>query len=142
MDSASDASKIYSPLIHVRSLPETMAPKEAHGGRYLRMELEDLDSLAKLSYDVEHSGYPLFLFPWKCGWLLGVFISFGDEDDDPYFCHVCLDEDPKKPFLRHSAQNGTRPSFVDSPDDHGYFYFKIIRLRETHPLVEHADLCN
>ena len=141
VDSISDRSKMYSPLIRIKSLPESLRPGKGDDDRYMRLELEDLDSLAKLSYGAENS-LPLFLFPEGNGWYLGAFMNFGEDDDDAYFCYVSLGEDPKKPFLKHSANNGAEPSFVDSPADHGYSYVKIIRLRDAHPLIEHVKLQN
>ena len=129
-------------MVLARSLPQGLKPGNVNGNLYSRMELEDLDSLAKLSCDLSSDSYPLFLFPSGDRWILGVFMSFGEDSDDAYFCYVALDEDPKKPFLRHSAHNNSPPSFVDSPADHGYSYVKIIRLRSTHPLIDDAKICN
>ena len=140
-DSTSDRSRLYSPIIRIKGVPESLKPGGADDGGCPCMELEDLDSLAKLSEGLEDESFPLFAFP-SCGkWLLGVFMNFSD-DGEAYFCHVVLDDDPKMPFLRYSPSNGVEPSFVDCPSDHGYSYIKIIRLKAAHPLIENGRLSN
>lgn len=137
VDSITDTAHLYSPIVRVRTLPEKLKPGGSANGKYMGVELEDLDSLAKMSYGVENVIFPLFAFPSGKKWILGIFMNFNDEDN-AYFCYVILDEDPKMPFLRHSTQNGTEPSFVSHPSDHGYSYIKIIRLKGEHPLVDHG----
>ncbi|NIQ05306.1 MAG: hypothetical protein GWO20_06130, partial [Candidatus Korarchaeota archaeon] len=82
--------------------------------KYQPIELEDLASLAKLSYGFEEAPFPLFAYPHEGKWLLGVFMNFNDEGGS-YFCHVVLDRDPGKPFLKYSTSNGTEPKFVENP---------------------------
>ncbi len=98
-------------------------------------------SLAKLSFGFEEAPFPLFSFPFKGKWLMGVFMNFNEEGVS-YFCHVVMGEEPKKPFLKYSTNNGTDPSLVDSPSEHGYSYIKIIKLKETHPLVDYDQIQN
>ena len=141
VDSTSDSSKLYSPIIRIKSLPKTLLPGNGTLDRYQPIELEDLSSLAKLTWGFEETPFPLFLFPRLEKWLLGVFMNFTEEGTS-YFCHVVLDSDPKKPFVKFSSTNGSEPSFVDNPSEHGYSYIKIIKLRETHPLVDYAHLQN
>jgi hypothetical protein len=73
--------------------------------------------------------------------MMGVFMNFNEEGAS-YFCHVVLDKDPEKPFLKYATNNGTEPSFVENPQEHGYSYIKIIKLKETHPLVNYVQLQN
>ena len=98
-------------------------------------------SLAKLTWGFDEIPFPLFLFPHGQKWLIGVFMNFNEEGTS-YFCHVTLDSDPKKPFLKFSTNNGIDPLFVDSPSEHGYSYIKIIKLKETHPLVNYEHIQN
>jgi hypothetical protein len=140
VNSTSDASKLYSPIVRIKSLPETLRPGNGTLDRYQPIELEDLASLAKLTWGFEENPFPLFLFPHKDKWLLGFFMNFTEEGTS-YFCHVVLDNDPKKPFLKFSNTH-SEPSFVQNPSEHGYSYVKIIKLKDTHPLVDYGHLQN
>ena len=141
VDSTSDNSKMYSPIVRIKSLPKTLRPGNGTLDRYQPIELEDMSSLAKLTWGFEETPFPLVLFPHLEKWLLGVFMNFTEEGTS-YFCHVVLDSDPKKPFVKFSSTNNSEPSFVDNPSEHGYSYMKIIKLRDTHPLVDYAHLQN
>ena len=141
VDTTSDSSKLYSPIVRIKSLPKTLKPGNGTLDRYQPIELEDMSSLAKLTWGFEDIPFPLFLFPHNDKWLLGVFMNFHEEGTS-YFCHVLLDNEPDKPFLKFSTSNVIEPVFVDSPSEHGYSYIKIIKLKETHPLVDYAHLQN
>ena len=140
VNSTSDASRLYSPIVRIKSLPDTLKPGNGTADRYEPIELEDLASLTKLTYGFEENPFPLFLFPRNNIWLIGVFMNFAEEGTS-YFCHVVLDNDPQKPFLKFT-NNDSEPSFVKIPSDHGYSYMKIIRLKDTHPLVNYGHLQN
>ena len=141
VDTTSDASKLYSPIVKIKSLPKTLKPGNGTLDRYQPIELEDLSSLAKLTWGFDEIPFPLFLFPHNDKWLIGVFMNFTDEGTS-YFCHVVLDNDPQKPFIKFSSTNGSEPIFVENPSEHGYSYIKIIKLKETHPLVDYGHLQN
>jgi len=141
VDTTSDASKLYSPIVRIKSLPKTLQPGNGTLDRYQPIQLEDMSSLAKLTWGMEEIPFPLFLFPHNDKWLIGVFMNFNDEGTS-YFCHVVLDSDPQNPFLKFSTSNGTQPTFVENPSEHGYSYIKIIKLKDTQPLVDHAHLQN
>lgn len=141
VNSTNDSTKLYSPIVKIKTLPSSLKPGNGTEDKYHPIELEDLASLAKLSYGFEDAPFPLFCFPHNDKWLMGVFMNFNEEGTS-YFCHVSLQDDPKKPFLKYSTQNGTQPAFVDHPIDHGFSYLKIIRLKETHPLVDYDQLQN
>jgi len=100
-----------------------------------------LASLAKLSFGFEDAQFPLFSFPYNGKWMIGVFMNFNEEGAS-YFCHVVLDKNPEKPFLKYSTNNGIDPAFVKNPEEHGYSYIKIIKLKDTHPLVNYGQLQN
>lgn len=139
-ESAGDASSTYSPIVRVRSLPASLGPGSGACEMYHPVVLEDLASLARLSYAFEDSPFPLFAFPRGAEWLVGMFMTLS-EDGASYFCHVRSGERPAAPFLRFSASDGgAAPSFVGAPDEHGYNYAKVIRLRGAHPLVDYAQL--
>ncbi|QLH07491.1 hypothetical protein [Nitrosopumilus ureiphilus] len=141
VDTTSDASKLYSPIVRIKSLPKSLQPGNGTLDRYQPIELEDMSSLAKLTWGFEETPFPLFLFPCNDKWLIGVFMNFNDEGIS-YFCHVVLDSDPEKPFLKFSTTNGTLPTFAENPSEHGYSYIKIIKLKDTHPLVDYGHLQN
>ncbi|MEK0338169.1 MAG: hypothetical protein QQN41_12115, partial [Nitrosopumilus sp.] len=90
VDSTSDASKLYSPIVKIKSLPKTLRPGNGTLDRYQPIELEDMSSLAKLTWGFEEIPFPLFLFPYSDKWLIGVFMNFNEEGTS-YFCHVVLD---------------------------------------------------
>ena len=141
VNSTSDSSKLYSPIVRIKSLPKTLKPGNGTLDRYQPIELEDMFSLAKLTWGFDEVPFPLFLFPHSEKWLLGVFMNFHEEGTS-YFCHVVLDHDPAKPFLKFSLSTDSEPVFVENPSEHGYSYVKIIKLKETHPLVDYGHLQN
>ena len=141
VNSTSDTSKLYSPIVRIKSLPKTLKPGNGTLDRYQPIELEDMSSLAKLTWGFEEIPFPLFLFPRDSKWLLGIFMNFNEEGTS-YFCYVVLDKDPQKPFMKFSPTNGSEPIFVENPSEHGYSYIKIIKLKDTHPLVAYDHLQN
>jgi len=141
VNTTSDASKLYSPIIKIKSLPKTLRPGNGTLDRYQPIELEDMSSLAKLTWGFDEIPFPLFLFPYNDKWLIGVFMNFNEEGTS-YFCHVVLDSDPQKPFIKFTSTNGSEPIFVEDPSEHGYSYVKIIKLKDTHPLVDYGHLQN
>lgn len=139
VDTTSDASQLYSPIVKIKSLPSSLKPGNGTDDKYLPIELEDLSSLAKLTWGFDEIPFPLFSFPNKGRWLVGVFMNFSDEGSS-YFCYVVLDSEPPKPYLKFTTNNGAEPTFVSSPTEHGYSYIKIIKLKDAHPLVDYDQL--
>lgn len=129
---------LYSPIVRVKTLPPSLKQetKTEELNYYDLLELEDLESLVKLSYGFEEAPFPLFAFPNGDKWMIGVFMNFNESDEVSYFCHVILDKEPPKPFLKYSSQNGVEPSFTPSVSEHGYSYLKVIKLKDKHPLVK------
>lgn len=136
-DSMTDSTRLYSPIVGIKSLPDNLKAGNGTDVKYSPLELDDLASLVKLTFNFEETSIPLFMFPIKDKHAVGVFMNF-NEDGPSYFCHVKLDTDTSKAFLKHTASNGAKPEFVDVPSGHGYSYVKIIRLKDTHPLVDHV----
>jgi hypothetical protein len=138
VDSISESTKLYSPIVKIKSLPPSLRQQlqDEHKNRYELIELEDLASLAKISYGYEEAPFPLFAFPRDNKWLVGVFMNF-NEDGPSYFCHVTLDSEPDQPFLKYAMNNGNAPVFSANLNEHGYSYIKIIKLKETHPLINY-----
>lgn len=129
---------LYSPIVRVKTLPSSLKQetKTEDLNYYEPLELEDLESLVKLSYGFEEAPFPLFAFPNDDKWMVGVFMNFNESDEVSYFCHVTLDKEPLNPFLKYSSQNGVDPSFTRSVSEHGYSYLKIIKLKDKHQLVK------
>jgi hypothetical protein len=138
VNTVSNPMYIYSPIVRLKTLPETMKPETTSVSEvvYEPIELEDLTSLIKLSYGFEESPFPLFAFPSYAKWHLGVFMNFNESDERSYFCHVKLDYEPTKPFLKYSSKDGWEPSFVNTVSDHGYSFLKVIKLKGEHSLVK------
>ncbi|MEE8181419.1 MAG: hypothetical protein V3T67_06240 [Nitrosopumilaceae archaeon] len=141
VNSTIDTARLYSPIIKIKSLPASLRSGSGIVDKYHSIELEDMASLAKLSYGFEDSPFPLFSFPFKDKWLMGVFMNFSEEGIS-YFCHIVMDEEPKRSFLKFATNNGIQPSIVDDPNEHGYSYIKIIKLKDTHPLVDYDQVHN
>ena len=131
VENTNDTSKLYSPIIKIKDLPDILKDGSDEGTKYHPVRLEDMASLAKLSYGLDEVPFPLFTFPHGEKWLMGLFMNF-NEDGPSYFLYVQIDEKPKMPFLRYSLNNGKMPEFVDSPEGHGYTYIKIIKSSGTH----------
>src|SRR5574342_638545 len=114
---------LYSPIVRVKTLPPSLKQetKTEDLNYYEPLELEDLESLVKLSYGFEEAPFPLFVFPNGDKWLIGVFMNFNESDEVSYFCHVVLD---------------IEPSFTPSVSEHGYSYLKVIKLKDKHMLVK------
>ncbi|MGI0082750.1 MAG: hypothetical protein ACREAF_00365 [Nitrosopumilaceae archaeon] len=129
---------LYSPIVRVKSLPPSLKPETSKDSEcvYEPLELEDLASLVKLSYGFEESPFPLFAFSDGNKWVMGVFMNFNESDDVSYFCHVKLDNEPAKPFLKYSSKDGMEPAFAGTVSEHGYSYLKVIKLKDKHPLVK------
>lgn len=135
VDTISEPTKLYSPIVKIKELPPSLRQNQDDlMEKYELLELEDLASLAKLSYGYDEAPFPLFAFKHKEKWLLGVFMNFNEEGPS-YFCHVALDSEPNQPFLKSSMYNANAPVFTDNLNEHGYTYIKIIKLNETHPLI-------
>ena len=141
VNSTIDTARLYSPIVKIKSLPASLRSGSGTVDKYHPIELEDMASLAKLSYGFEDSPFPLFSFPFKDKWLMGVFMNFSEEGIS-YFCHIVMDEEPKRSFLKFATNNGIQPSIVDDPNEHGYSYIKIIKLKDTHPLVDYDQVHN
>ena len=89
--------------------------------------------------DIVHVGDKYPPVKKKDKWLMGVFLNF-NEDGPSYFCHVSLDEEPTKPFLKYTTSKNSEPEFVNHTGDHGYSYIKIIKLKDSHPLVDYDQI--
>jgi hypothetical protein len=138
VDAISEPTKLYSPIVKIKALPASLRQNgDDQFEKYELLELEDLASLAKMSYGYDEAPFPLFAFPHKDKWLLGVFMNFNEEGPS-FFCYVTLDSEPALPFLKYAMHNGNMPVFTNNLNEHGYTYIKIIKLGEPHPLINYA----
>ena len=137
VNTITNSTYLYSPIVRVKTLPPSLKQETNQDLEcvYDPLELEDLASLVKLSYGFE-SPFPLFAFSSGSKWLLGVFMNFNESDEVSYFCHVTQNNEPTKPFLKYSSNDGMEPSFANSVSEHGYSYLKVIKLKDKHPLVK------
>ena len=138
VNTITNSTYLYSPIVRVKTLPPSLKQetKTEDLNYYEPLELEDLESLVKLSYGFEEAPFPLFAFSNGDKWMIGVFMNFNESDEVSYFCHVTLDKEPPNPFLKYSSHNGIVPSFTPSVSEHGYSYLKVIKLKDKHPLVK------
>ena len=125
----------YSPIINLNSLPKKFVinPKKIKD-KFNPISIEDLGSLARLTYDPELSDEPdltLFLFPLKRKWVIGHITKIDFNDTIYFFNYVTLDEDPSKPFLQYSTTDDKIPVFTDR-FQHGLFYLPVIKLKKSH----------
>jgi len=127
----------YAPIIHLSSLPSSfnINPKKIDD-KFKPIQVEDLGSLARLTYDPELPDEPdltLVLFPKKQKWIIGYLTSIDLDEVVYFFNYVILDKEPPTPFLRYSIQDAKAPVFVDK-FQHGYSYLPIIKLKQSHEI--------
>ena len=68
VSSATDSARLYSPIVKIKSLPASLKSGNGIGDKYHPIELEDMASLAKLSFGFEEAPFPLFSFPFNGKW--------------------------------------------------------------------------
>jgi len=127
----------YAPIINLHSLPSTFVlnPKKIED-KFTPIHVEDLDSLARLTYDPElpdESDLTLFVFPKKSKWIIGYVTSLDLEEALYFFNYVMLDKEPVKPFLQYSTNDNKIPVFTDK-FQHGLTYLPIVKLKDCHPI--------
>ena len=127
----------YSPIVHLSSLPSTFVinPKKINE-KFIPVHVEDLGSLARLTYDPELPDEPdltLFMFPQKTKWIIGYITSLDLEDILYFFYYVILDKEPSKPFLQYSTNDNKTPVFTDK-FQHGLSYLPVVKLKESHAI--------
>lgn len=127
----------YAPIVHLSALPSTLIinPKKIKD-KFTPIKIEDLGSLARLTYDPELPEEPdltLFMFPRKKKWIIGYITSVNLEDTLYFFNYVTLDNEPAKPFLQYSTNDDKTPIFTDK-FEHGLSYLPVVKLKESHPI--------
>ena len=127
----------YAPIVNLSSLPPKFIvnPKKVDG-KFIPVHIEDLGSLARLTYDPESPDeldLTLFLFPQKTKWIIGYITSLDLEDILYFFNYVTLDKEPTKPFLQYSTNDDKTPVFTDK-FQHGLSYLPVVKLKNGHPM--------
>ncbi len=131
----------YAPIIHMASEISPLPVKsEKIADMFNPIRVQDLGSLARLTYDPEFPEEHAFLyaFPNNTSWILGHVTSL--EMDEVYynFNYVELESEPVKSFIKYCGTHEQDPEFSDT-FDHGYSYLPIIKIKNNHPLFGFSD---
>jgi len=140
VDAASNAAS-YAPIIHVNSEPclthmEVGPPADDIPDVLHPIELADLGSLARLTYDPDFPDEPdpvIYAVPVGGLWALGYVAAYEMEEAHYVFYHVMRDAKPDKPFLRYGHDRAQEPELSDRIE-HGYVYMPIVTVRDQHPI--------
>jgi hypothetical protein len=139
VESASTPSYIYSPVIHVLKMPSILEHKREFHQKFLAAQVADLASLVKLAtYKMLYEEPPLPLYSFKNGtsWIVGSFARLDDYEEASLFFYTRMKEEPSTGFVKYSPANIADTGFSKRTDEHGFYYVKVIKLAEKHPLVE------
>lgn len=127
----------YAPIIHLTALPtKIIVNSKKIQDKFTPLKIEDLGSLARLTYDPELPDEPdltLFSFPQKTKWIIGYITSINLDNTLYFFNHVTLDSEPTKPFLQYSNNDDKVPVFTDR-FQHGLSYLPVVKLKAGHPI--------
>ncbi len=140
VDAASNSAS-YAPIIHVNSEPclthmEADPPADDIPDVLHPIELADLGSLARLTYDPDFPDEPdpvIYAVPVGGLWALGYVVAYDMEESHYVFYHVMRDAKPDKPFLRYGHDRAQKPELSDRIE-HGYVYMPIVTVRDQHPI--------
>ena len=138
VNSASNASYLYAPVIRVQKMPAALEAKERFQDKFMSVEVENIPSLVKVgAYKTlfEEPPLPLFAFKEGGGWLIGTFARIDDYEEASIFFYAHAKDEPSG-FLRYSYDKITETAYVKRTDEPGYHYIKVVKLAEAHPLVQ------
>ena len=134
---------MYAPIVHLKKLPKVfqrgLEPIKGKMDKFLSIQVRDIASLAKVgSYKVLFDEPPLPLFSFKSDGnnIVGVITRIDNLDENLIFFYIMAKESPVYNFLKYSPLKIGEASFTNRVDEHGNVYIKIIKLANTHPLVE------
>ncbi len=137
--SASNATFLYAPVIRVHKMPDALSPKDTFPDKFMSVEVLDLPSLVKVgTYKMLFEEPPLPLFSFKQGssWVIGTFARMDDYEEASIFFYTKVKEPPSSGFVRYSPDKINETAFVTRTDEHGYYYIKVVKLDQPHPLVQ------
>lgn len=143
VDVPSNPSLVYAPIIEVVKFPEIfekgLRGLEYKGQKFLSLQVKDLASLVKVAtYKImfEEPPLPIFAFPTKKGkWRVGTFTRIEDFEEASIFFFYEQDSRPEENFASYSTSKA-QVTLTNKTEEHGSLFVKIIRLKNTHPLVE------
>jgi hypothetical protein len=138
VNSASNASYLYAPVIRVKSMPKPLAEKDGFQDKFMSVEVDNIPSLVKVgAYKTLFEEPPLPLFCFKDGsqWVIGTFARIDDYEEASIFFYTRVKEEPSG-FLRYTYDRITETTYVKRTDEPGYHYIKVVKLTGRHPLVE------
>lgn len=139
VSAANNATFLYAPVIRVNAMPESLTPKTDFENKFMSIEVLDLPSLVKVgTYKMlfEEPPLPLFAFKEGPGWVIGTFARIDDYEEASIFFYTRAKEAPKSGFVRYAPDKIGETAFVTRTDEHGYYYIKVVKLDEPHPLVQ------
>jgi hypothetical protein len=140
VDRMDNPTYLYAPVIFAAEPPPGFSLRsrgKARSRLFQPVQLRDLASLAKLSaYHMMYTEQvpPLYSFPSGSGWVLGVMLV-PEDSSSGYFYYVPLERPPQEGFLKYDMHGGSTTAFTNKMTEHGFLFFKIIRLKERHPLI-------
>jgi hypothetical protein len=139
VESATNPTFIYGPIIRVKKLPKALEGKEEFEDKYMAVEVADVSSLVKVgAYKMlfEEPPLPLFAFKNRGEWVLGTFARIDDYEEASIFFYARFKEEPMAGFMKYSPAKMSETAFSKKTDEHGFAYIKVVKLAEKHPLVE------
>lgn len=133
----------YAPIIHMESDISPLLPAKSDdiADKFYPLQVKDLGSLARLTYDHEfpdEHNLTLYTFPSNGSWVIGYITSL--EMDEVYynFNYVELDSEPPKNFMKYQGNQGRDPEFLDDFAN-GYSYLPIIKIKDEHSIFGLSD---
>lgn len=138
VNSASNASYLYAPIIRVQRMPKPLEQKNDFQDRFMSVEVEGVPSLVKVgAYKTLFEEPPLPLFTFRDGsdWVVGTFARIDDYEEASIFFYTRVGDEPSG-FLRYNYDRITDTTYVKRTDEPGYHYIKVVKLSGPHPLVE------
>jgi hypothetical protein len=142
---------IHAPIIDIVKLPpifekglfDSLSHAKYEGPKFLSVKVKDLVALVQVaSYKMlfEEPPLPIFAFPFADGegrkkWKVGTFTRIEEYEEASIFFYLEQEEKIEQNFVRYSVGKA-EASLTNRTDEHGYIFIKIIRLGESHPLIE------
>lgn len=139
VSAANNASYLYAPIIRINKMPSGLDAKKDFEDRFMSVEVENLASLVKVgTYKMlfEEPPLPLFAFKNGDGWVVGTFARIDDYEEASLFFYTRSEQEPSSGFVRYAPDKIGETKFVEKTDEHGFYYIKVVKLDEKHPLVQ------
>jgi len=139
VSAANNASYLYAPVIRINRMPGGLDPKKSFDDRFMSVEVENLPSLVKVgTYKMlfEEPPLPLFAFDDGGEWIIGTFARIDDYEEASLFFYLKTKSEPASGFVKYAPDKISETKFVEKTDEHGFYYIKVVRLDEPHPLVQ------